>query len=212
MKAMTFSNEPCSEEFLQTARATREEKITILDIRDNSGGNGFLPVQWIEERFKEIPKNSSKGIYLNRFSNMDDEYFHTSEHLCKYFSLDIIDDYFGEFKSRENDELIENENYIFVIVDKNSGSAAEYFIELLKGIENVIVVGSNSYGLLNSSSMGLLYLPNSGINFTYGNWLKIFDEEVFKEGVGFMPDILIDDENTVEAVLNLIEYYELDKD
>lgn len=209
MKAMTFIDNDISQEFIRTAEKTKDSKVTIIDLRDNRGGDGLLPLKWIETRFGEIAKANSKGFYLSRIGgidyNIEDELLKTD--IYKYLSLEKINDNYYTMGNRTESQLIQNDNLIFVIVDKNTSSAGELFIEYLKGVENVIIVGSNTMGTLTGSSYGEMYLPNTKIEIGYGGWMRIYDQDFFVEGRGFIPDILLDDDRALEELIEMIKYY-----
>lgn len=211
MNSMPMEDNEDTIKFLVSAIMTKNKKVTVLDIRGNGGGRGELPVKWIEARFNKIVKSNSKGLYVNRLKEQPEfnQKFEEND-FYKYVSLEKINDYFYKMKDKENEELVKNNKYIFLIIDKNTGSAGEYFIDLLRRVENVIVVGTNSFGVLNGSLYSYLILPNTGIEFGYGNWLRVYNDELFEEGRGFMPDIVVDGDEALDRVLDLISYYNLD--
>ncbi|MEG1256587.1 S41 family peptidase [Clostridium sp.] len=195
----------------ETSLKTKNEKISILDLRSNSGGDILVALDWINTHFGVVPEGNS--LYLLLYGRVNDYLTYAND---IYFNDDInllnlekLDDYYYANTPKTNTELHENENIIFALTDKNTSAAAEFFIENLKDFNNVVVVGTNTNGTLQSSNIELGYLPNSQIEFSYGNWLKIFDDEFFKEGEGIKPDLWVDGDDALDLVLKLISNYEL---
>lgn len=208
LRSLTL-NEQTKNKFLQSAFKCQKYKINILDLRGNIGGDGSLVVQWLENRFESRPVGNSKKIGLNRF--LIDGKLPSIEgtSISNLYNLEVKKDYF--FSNDIDDaELYENDSIIFVLTDKNQGSAGEMFIEYLKNYENVILIGSNTSGTLQGSNCGINFkLPNSAISFQLGQWLFLFDDNYFKEGIGFKPDIWTNGSDALELVLKLIDYYDL---
>lgn len=195
--------------FLESAFECKKSNINILDLRGNIGGDGSLVVRWLENRFGFRPVGNSKKIGLNRFL-VDGNIPNIKESdICNLYNLEVKKDYFYS-KDIDNKELYNNDSLIFVLMDKNQGSAGEMFVEYLKNYRNVILVGTNSSGTLQSSSYGINFrLPNSEIEFDMGQWLYLYDEYFFQEGVGFKPDIWVNGDEALNEVMKLIEHYNL---
>ena len=105
--------------------------------------------------------------------------------------------------------VIPNENLVIVLTDKNTGSAGEMFVGLLRQLENMLVVGTNTAGVLLTSSVGRTILPHSGLALIFGTQLNLRPDLSQFEGVGFMPDLWVPPGKSLERVLRFIERYGL---
>lgn len=210
MRAMRMNGEEEALDFVNSAINSKKSKVTILDLRDNGGGDIVMPSMWLKTRFNKIIKPNSKGLFLERILDQPEEVGALKESfIYEYCSFDPINNNYYKMQDKGTDDLVNNNKYIFVLIDKYTGSAGEYFIDLLRRIENVVIIGSNTNGALNSSRYGNFYLPNTGLAFGYGNMLRVHYDEVFEEGRGFMPDIIVNDDDALDKVMKLIEYYDL---
>ena len=64
--------------------------------------------------------------------------------------------------------MIKNNIPIIALVDNKCGSAGESMLLSLRSLENVIVIGGNSYGAQLCGNMQWYKLPNSGMNVAFG--------------------------------------------
>lgn len=103
-----------------------------------------------------------------------------------------------------------NENIIFVLIDKGVMSSAEGFVEKLRTLDHVVFVGSNTKGATDTPDQLRMYLPNSGLLVYFGVGLDMSKQSPhFMDGVGYEPDLWLDNEDMLERVLNLIKRYDL---
>lgn len=198
-------------EFTQTASKIRNSPCSILDLRGNNGGDILTALNWIKEYFGVF--SDGKGLFLllyGRSKNTPSYYdFNTFYKDLETLQLAEVNSYYYEHIPKTKEKLKENPNTIFVLTDKETSSAAEFFVEHLKDFENVVVVGTNTKGTLESSNVELGYLPNSHIEFSYGNWLRLYNENFFKEYVGIKPDLWVNGKDALDLTLKLINNYNL---
>jgi hypothetical protein len=88
-----------------------------------------------------------------------------------------------------SDKTIKNENMLIVLINRNTGSGAEYMIDYLHHLENVLFIGMPSAGMANGSTLGEMALQNSNISFSFGNIWRQANPVYFKEGRGYLPDL-----------------------
>ena len=91
----------------------------------------------------------------------------------------------------------------------NTFSMGEIMAAVLRKIENVIFIGSNTNGGLLGDNHVKIVLPNSKINIACSCGIRFFyDETVASDEKGFEPDIWVSGDS-FESVLNMISYYNL---
>ena len=98
-------------------------------------------------------------------------------------------------------EYLPNDTIIFVLIDKNVASSAEWFVEALDTLENVIFVGTNTSGCMLSKQSIRCRLPYSGIEVIYGDAISIGS---IGEGTGFEPDVWVGGNDVLERVVDFI--------
>lgn len=96
----------------------------------------------------------------------------------------------------------------FVLMDRASASSAEYLIHSLHSCADTVFVGSNSLGAFLSDSVAI-YLPHSGLPLCVGDSFQLHDSGENTDGTGFLPDLWVDPDNALDAVLRLCRYYGL---
>jgi C-terminal processing protease CtpA/Prc len=98
---------------------------------------------------------------------------------------------------------------LFVLMDNRTVSGGEWLLAALRTRGNVVFVGTNSAGMILGSSGQSIALPNSKIHLYFGTSLMLsYDERVFQEGRGFLPDIWVNGD-ALERVKALIDYYQV---
>lgn len=212
--------------FVESGQKYKDDKVLVIDLRGNSGGSSM----WSEMWFKNYTGFSVErgGGNLSRYGPIHKQFnllymdeINTS-YLDKYDMPelnDIAEKYYDSIKdimsedvdlnyklTERNYQIIDNDNIIFVLIDKGVASAAEDFVLNLKSIDNVVVVGSNTLGCSDVANIMNMYLPNSNINVYLGLAQDMKqDAPHFFDGVGLEPDIWLANSNMLERVLKLIE-------
>ncbi len=101
--------------------------------------------------------------------------------------------------------MIKNNIPIIVLVDDKCGSSGEFMLLSLRSLENVIVVGGNSYGAQVCGNTQTYKLPNSGITVDFGRSLEFVYKIANVDNKGYMPDIWCNPSNTLKAVTNMLK-------
>jgi len=58
-------------------------------------------------------------------------------------------------------------------------------------IENTLVIGQNTAGMLNTSGGSALFLPRSGQHISFGHFAHVHPPGHLPEGIGLTPDIWV---------------------
>lgn len=152
----------------------------IIDLRDNAGGSSVYIYDFLAGLLGEEPGYSCK--YVQKYSEL---------------FLEVIREENPDFEPAEKLEtaeikepMLQNEKPIYVLINENSGSAAEEAIAYLKNVENVTIVGNHSAGCFVSGNCITVYLPNSHLPVHFGTGIVLYDgtRNIDEEG-GFQADI-----------------------
>ncbi|MCX8057917.1 MAG: S41 family peptidase [Spirochaetes bacterium] len=200
--------------FVNDAEKLKREKFIIIDLRDNNGGSLKYIQLWLNKFFSSNIDLFYRGFsyenkllyllkmnYYKSINNIESYKYNLNKYSIieeKQFSFDIIDNKKYRLENKEND------NYIFIIQNYNTSSAAEVFIKVLKTFKNVFLIGTNSKGVMNFADPALIYLRNSKIIFYIGTKIIDHDLPYNPEGIGILPDIW-----TIEESLNYKYYIDL---
>lgn len=197
-----------AKQFIKSANVMQEADVAILDLSNNSGGNGLLAYKWIENYVNTKVFLNSKGIMIydgDIYDNQIINGFNTqkmSEISESVLLMPLNND--GVYKKNDGyNQFISSKTILFVIMNTNSASATEYLIDLLHNVENVVFVGTNSAGCLISDTGNVFSLPNSKFRVAFGNSLSVYDEAFYQEFRGFEPDFWLNNQDAI----NLIKQY-----
>ena len=220
-----IGDETFMKDFVESGHKYKDEKALVIDLRGNGGGSSMWGEFWFENYTGyPVQRGGAKilrfGPFHKQFNSLYLHDNHTS-YLNKYNMPELnefAEKYYDSIKDVMNDDslnyqlikreyqVVDNDSIIFVLIDKRVGSSAEDFVLNLKSMNNVVVVGSNTYGCSDVLSMINLYLPNSRTNVFLGFSLDIKQEKPhFFDGVGLEPDIWLANSIMLERVLKLIE-------
>ncbi|MPM95105.1 hypothetical protein SDC9_142256 [bioreactor metagenome] len=98
-------------------------------------------------------------------------------------------------------------------MDKYTGSSGEDFVCYLRTVDNVIFVGSNTRGgHICGNVCYHLYLPNSGLKIGFGTSLGFAETMENTDGIGIMPDLWVNPDDAMDAVMRLIDHYGLNSE
>lgn len=213
-------------EFYESGRAMRDKPVLILDLRWHNGGQTQLVHEWITGYAGRQPNIEFALMPFSLGSFTEEE---LSEAYLPSVSDDsgLIIEHLPAWHARydkwhENPErrtqwllpeypdgkILPNENLIIVLTDWSVSSAGEVFVAHLRQLENVLIVGTNTAGILVTGGAVRTSLPHSGllVQLSIGN-LNIRPDLSEFEGIGFMPDLWVPPRDSLERVLAFIEKY-----
>jgi len=197
--------------FLSFAHELRSEPALIVDLRNNFGGNGLLPIRWLKILTGEVvPTNYVTLLWPQNYVIEDD-------------MIDMIDFDYNPFANPPGayeyywgvefhndglnvagthpDRIIENERVIIFLTNRNTASAGESFVDLTINMSNTLVIGSSTRGILAFGGAALpLFLPNSGLMFGFGETMHTWPEGHFAEGYGIRPDVWVEGDALAAAL------------
>lgn len=194
--------------FLSFVEEVRDYPAIIIDLRTNGGGNGYLAPRWLYRLLGEaVPANHLilRVTDYERFQeqieiNLIDMGGFFFQPMCEIRSLEehakLDSNHAITFPTgtKAGASLIENNQLIVFLTSNSTQSAAELFVDLGFNMQNTLVIGQNTGGLLLTQSAELprLYLPHTGISFGFGTGIMIHAEaHNWREGVGLYPDLWV---------------------
>ena len=105
-------------------------------------------------------------------------------------------------------QYLENgDRQIFVLTSAHTCSAAEAMTDALKNIENTVVIGTNTGGVLLNMANYSLAMPYSGLLLQFGEAMQYFDPSYFQESYGLEPDIYLTGKNLNKRLETFFELY-----
>ncbi|MCL1882772.1 MAG: S41 family peptidase [Defluviitaleaceae bacterium] len=183
--------------FPHTGRRLRHEPILILDLRGHSGGNDLYGLQWMGQYAGQRPNSSmmfaNAGLYTRTVSELSPWMQSDSPPHWEIRDYDVAP------------AIIQNNNLLIVLTDSFIGSSGDAFVGFLRQLENVLIVGTNTSGTLLTGNVGSAVLPSSRFEIAFGTTLSIRPDLSPFEGVGFMPDLWVPPNESLERVLKMIE-------
>lgn len=183
----------------------KDEQVIILDNRSNGGGGDRHQQAWFKTfTGEDFDVREAMAYKINKFSiinfaNFGNRYTSDSSYLGQWRT--VID--YGKWFS--------NDTKIIVLMDDKVGSSGENMMYMLRTLDNVVFVGSNTSGCTICGNIFDIYLPNSGMPVRSGMMLSFPETELNIDGIGLEPDIWCDPNSSLKTVLNMIEYYGINK-
>ena len=219
------------EDFIGSAKRLRSDPVAIIDLRGNGGGSPDVATAWLDAYDPEGIAENGYGVGF-LFLKTAASYYFLARSLKYYPGVyqspgPQTEAFMKGYRFGWNDYVLiknshglrfweghgegdgDGEGLLFVLMDSRTISGGEWLLSALRTRENTVFVGTNSAGMLLGARGEDISLPNSNIRFSFGNLLLLtYDERVFEEGRGFLPDLWVSGD-ALERVQKLIEYYDL---
>lgn len=174
-------NQEYRSEILDDTEQLKDAPVSMVDLRSNTGGDSTIGDQWLciyGNTGRSFPSNNESFSTLNGNST----------------GLSV------------SDKWISNDNSLILLAGKASGSAAEDLIENACNLENVLIVGENTFGSMLANA-GYIELPNSKCSVTMSASYVFLrpGNDPFEEFRGFEPDLWVPAGEAEELAAKLIE-------
>jgi len=186
--------------FLNSSISLRNEPVIIIDLRGNWGGSDSATSPWVRN-FTGVNPNSNLFTAHMQLDTLTTNVFSRGFLVnLPYPRWRILVD------SQPTSTIpIPNDTLVIVLTDGAISSATETFIGKLRQMDNVLVVGTNTHGSLLTTAMQAVNLPASGVSVWFGTSLNLRPDFSQFEGIGFMPDLWVDPQDSLGRVLRFIE-------
>ena len=198
-------------DFVRSATYDKKNKSMIIDLRGNGGGDDQVYEKWFvkysnyqSQRLISVLKKKTRLSYLAQLSTYD-EWILGLDNPSEIHLNDILKEEWSEY--HQSGKWTTNENRLYVLIDKRVASSGEGFVSLLRTLDNVVFVGSNTAGMTFSLANSYKYLPNSGIYMYFGEGICIYENAGNKDTIGFLPDIWVSPEEALELVVKMHSNY-----
>jgi len=203
-----FGRPHTARDFLSFADQLQEKPAIIVDIRSNEGGNSLLAAMWLHRLTGEVVPRNLLGLERIdshiRPQEWDDILYTNEEDLKRYFTYEMLG-YHHVILYAGQEEVVPNDQLIILLVDRYTASAGDGFADLMLSLENTLIIGQNTMGvLIASGTVEAIFLPNSGVALEFGSTLYIHPEGNFAEGLGIAPDIWVSGD-ALTAALAMLE-------
>ena len=205
------------EEFIKDSRSLRDKENIIIDLRNNTGGSTINVDNWYRgftgRRLQRdiiesgLYTDTSVTLTRNKFENKDNE-----KEIVKEQCLEVISSYedkryfpgwspitFSDFKP------VENKVNIYILVDKSTASAAEFFTYYLRKLDKVLLIGTNTNGCTLTGNCSTAYLPNSQIKLHISHKLYMNKDFENTDGIGLLPDLWVKPCMALDRVIEYIK-------
>lgn len=235
INSFIYDNTDCLDKFVKLSDIARAKDYVILDMSDNPGGTNtyifdFLSHLCFEDKNITIPSitrflNSPCSItafckMIENYaeepsSEMFNEYFMLKEEQQKHPKREYITDATEEL---DLPDLV-FKGKLILITNRETASSAEagisYAKYFLSNTDQLIHIGENTAGWINSGNVCFFVLPESGICVNvpiedYSESYKALDS-CHGEGKGFYPDYWVEPQELNRVIFNLTNDFRYNK-
>ena len=170
--------------------AAREGCAAILDLRGLQSGSDSAIIGWMQGFLQTEDWVQARGLFAWRNSGLG-----WSDGMSPAGTVDV-----GCSEGR----WYENATPLMVLVDDRTGCLGELAVNMLRQVENVVLVGTNTAGNMLCPSGIQIYLPGSGVCVAFGDHLTLEADGGSIEYRGYEPDIWCDSRDGVSKALAML--------
>lgn len=204
------------EKFIEDSKDLGKKENIILDLRSNQGGSMINVEEWYKGFTGTTLKKDiiQSGLYTNtsislsksKFEAKENETEEVKSRCLKAISGYEDEKYFPGWSPIKYEDFkpIDNKVNIYILVDKNTSSAAEFFVYYLRKLNNVTIIGTNTNGCMLTGNCNTAYLPNSNIQLHISHKIYLNKEMANIDGFGLLPDLWIKPEQALSKVVKYI--------
>ncbi len=170
------------------------EPLLIWDLRSNREGNDSHFKGWLAGFAGNSPK--VKVAYAGKITPLN-----------RYLLDFIISP--GWYVDSDVGEIRERDGLVLALQDDFTASAGEGALDMLRALENAVMIGSCTSGTMVTGNCVRVYLPHSGIPVEWGTKLQQIEINRNPDGIGWEPDLWVPSEDVLSRVEKMIGYYGL---
>lgn len=192
---------PTDQEALARFSACGEEyadsPLLIFDLRGNGGGSDKYIMDWF--RGWSGAEAQPRTAFSHRYSQIS----------CRAFD-GYSTERMGTYSHNSSPGTwAERSGPVLVLQDKTVASSGETAVRFFRTAADTLTVGAPTMGCSLTPNNLPLYLPRSSLGCYFGTGLSLSESGENLDGTGFLPDLWVEPATALDAVKNLIEYYNL---
>ncbi|KIL51540.1 hypothetical protein KP77_10520 [Jeotgalibacillus alimentarius] len=219
------------EDMFEAIDVIEDAPAAILDLRDNGGGLTGFGTRFVHE-LTGAPPSHSESVWLDtktinllmmeRFKGRIEEgvIYKTFYEDYGLFLPDPNEEFqlpdesaagietFDTLWAGTDVEISESpslETPLYILMNENSGSAAELLISDLLEYDQTTLMGTATRGMFTSDAGSLFYLPNSGISIHMPGSVIVSPYSFEREAIGIEPDIWLSGSDAMERMVEWVE-------
>lgn len=183
----------------QLANLAKEANVLIVDIRRNGGDSVHT---FLTQLLGQLTEPYDFGILTK--TALEPKNAGTVSYGHEWIKL--WNEVEPDHNYNTHGRVTPNGKPIIILVDAYTGCGAEIFVDYLRNVENVIVIGLNTAGVGFCSGVeNPLYLPHSNLEFSCGGFILFNNGFENIEDSGLQPDIWCkDDPNLLQSVVKML--------
>ena len=170
--------------------AAREGRAAILDLRGLQSGGDSAIIGWMQGFLQTEDWVQARELFARRNSGLG-----WSDGMSPAGTVDV-----GDSEGR----WYENTTPLVVLVDDRTGCLGEQAVNMLRQVENVVLVGTNTAGEMLCPGNIQIYLPGSGVCVAFGDHLTMEADGSSIEYRGYAPDVWCDSRDGVSKALAML--------
>lgn len=170
--------------------AARQGRAAILDLRGLQYGGDSAIVGWMQGFLQTEDWIQTRALFARRNSGLG-----WSDEMSPAGTVDV-----GDSEGR----WYENTTPLVVLVDDRTGCLGEQAVNMLRQVENVVLVGTNTAGNMLCGGDIQIYLPGSGVCVAFGDQLTLEADGSSIEYRGYAPDVWCDSRDGVSKALAML--------
>lgn len=170
--------------------AARQGRAAILDLRGLQYGGDSAIIGWMQGFLQTEDWVQTRALFARRMSGLG-----WSDEMSPAGTVDV-----GCSEGR----WYENATPLVVLVDDRTGCLGEQAVNMLRQVENVVLVGTNTAGKMLCPGSIQIYLPSSGVYVAFGDQLTLEADGSSIEHRGYEPDVWCDSRDSVSKALAML--------
>ncbi len=214
----TPRNKPLLDRMLADAERLWEQEAIVIDLRGNSGGNEQYVFSWLLRFALTYPTPQSVRVdlltdvairlTLNARLLQEEPGSSLAAYYTRMCELQRSTASPGWSEVRQTGAVrAASDPFIAVLVDRDTASAGESFVQCLRQMDNVVLIGVNTKGLCLTGTPGLVSLPYSGVTLSVPTALRFTGDFTNVDGMGYFPDFWVHPDCALERTLKFMRRY-----